>query len=452
MTASMLATGHSEPGLATASGPSSLSARPGRRRTAVRAGGSRGTLDPPDDHVTAFRSRSGRPSDDRVPAAPRASREPRGDAWSRSTASTPDPGLFGPESLSWRVHHDPAAVLGGIRALFLQSLHPEVMLGFVRRHRHARRPVGAPRAHRVVRQRDHLRHRGRGGDRRRPGAQGARRAAPRPARLAAVGARRRRRLVAGRRTGARARPMTDAEADAFVEEQVIAATARSAATSTTCRAPSRSCADYMRAVRPRLEVTPEAREAVPRAAVAADGDAHRVAHAGPARVDDADRHRLRAAPPLVAPDVRAARAAHHRPVGVDLGAGAAQRADRPCPTRSVPTRTSPPRASAWASPRTAPPSWILPEPAPRCAGGSSAVSWMPDLAAGAAACADPASRAPRRQRRTPPRRPRIAAAIAASVDVSGREGWRRCGRRCRSPSPRRRSSRACAAPGWRSTR
>ena len=28
------------------------------------------------------------------------------------------------------MHHDPAAVLGGIRALFLQSLHPEVMLGF----------------------------------------------------------------------------------------------------------------------------------------------------------------------------------------------------------------------------------------------------------------------------------------------------------------------------------
>jgi len=44
--------------------------------------------------------------------------------------STPDPGYFGPDSVSWRIHHDPAAVVGGIRALFLQSLHPEVMLGF----------------------------------------------------------------------------------------------------------------------------------------------------------------------------------------------------------------------------------------------------------------------------------------------------------------------------------
>ena len=44
--------------------------------------------------------------------------------------SSPDPGYFGPDSISWRVHHDPAAVVGGIRALYLQSLHPEVMLGF----------------------------------------------------------------------------------------------------------------------------------------------------------------------------------------------------------------------------------------------------------------------------------------------------------------------------------
>jgi len=44
--------------------------------------------------------------------------------------STPDPGLFGPESVTWRVHHDPASVVGGIRALLLQSLHPDVLQGF----------------------------------------------------------------------------------------------------------------------------------------------------------------------------------------------------------------------------------------------------------------------------------------------------------------------------------
>ena len=46
--------------------------------------------------------------------------------------ATADPGYFGPDSLSWRVHHDPASVVGGIRALALQSLHPQVMLGFDR--------------------------------------------------------------------------------------------------------------------------------------------------------------------------------------------------------------------------------------------------------------------------------------------------------------------------------
>ena len=44
--------------------------------------------------------------------------------------STPDPGFFGPESVSWRVHHDPANVVGGIRALILQALHPDVMRSF----------------------------------------------------------------------------------------------------------------------------------------------------------------------------------------------------------------------------------------------------------------------------------------------------------------------------------
>jgi uncharacterized protein (DUF2236 family) len=42
---------------------------------------------------------------------------------------TPDPGLFGPDSMSWRIHADPSATVGGIRALLLQGLHPEAMAG-----------------------------------------------------------------------------------------------------------------------------------------------------------------------------------------------------------------------------------------------------------------------------------------------------------------------------------
>jgi uncharacterized protein (DUF2236 family) len=44
--------------------------------------------------------------------------------------TTNDPGYFGPSSISWRVHNDPAAVVGGVRALLLQSLHPDIMLSF----------------------------------------------------------------------------------------------------------------------------------------------------------------------------------------------------------------------------------------------------------------------------------------------------------------------------------
>ncbi len=44
--------------------------------------------------------------------------------------ATGDPGLFGPGSVTWRVHGDPSMVLGGFRALLLQATHPLVMAGF----------------------------------------------------------------------------------------------------------------------------------------------------------------------------------------------------------------------------------------------------------------------------------------------------------------------------------
>lgn len=40
-----------------------------------------------------------------------------------------DTGLFGPGSVTWRVHLEPVMWVGGLRALILQALHPRVMRG-----------------------------------------------------------------------------------------------------------------------------------------------------------------------------------------------------------------------------------------------------------------------------------------------------------------------------------
>ena len=42
---------------------------------------------------------------------------------------TPDPGLYGPDSITWRVHADPSMALAGLRALLLQAVHPLAMSG-----------------------------------------------------------------------------------------------------------------------------------------------------------------------------------------------------------------------------------------------------------------------------------------------------------------------------------
>jgi len=46
-----------------------------------------------------------------------------------TTVVETDTGLFGPHSLTWRVHLEPVLYVGGIRALILQALHPWVMIG-----------------------------------------------------------------------------------------------------------------------------------------------------------------------------------------------------------------------------------------------------------------------------------------------------------------------------------
>jgi uncharacterized protein (DUF2236 family) len=40
-----------------------------------------------------------------------------------------DPGLFGPHSVTWRIHQDSSMLVGGLRALFLQTMHPLAMAG-----------------------------------------------------------------------------------------------------------------------------------------------------------------------------------------------------------------------------------------------------------------------------------------------------------------------------------
>lgn len=54
----------------------------------------------------------------------------------------PDPGLLGPDSVSWRVIGDTAAFVGGIRALIVQTAHPEVVAGVEQHSRYRDDPLG----------------------------------------------------------------------------------------------------------------------------------------------------------------------------------------------------------------------------------------------------------------------------------------------------------------------
>jgi uncharacterized protein (DUF2236 family) len=41
--------------------------------------------------------------------------------------SSPDIGLFGPASVTWKVHNEPIVIMGGLRSLYLQALHPRAV-------------------------------------------------------------------------------------------------------------------------------------------------------------------------------------------------------------------------------------------------------------------------------------------------------------------------------------
>lgn len=53
-----------------------------------------------------------------------------------------DPGLFGPGSAAWRVHGDLATLVGGLRALLLQTLHPLTMAGVAEHSNYRHDPFG----------------------------------------------------------------------------------------------------------------------------------------------------------------------------------------------------------------------------------------------------------------------------------------------------------------------
>jgi uncharacterized protein (DUF2236 family) len=53
-----------------------------------------------------------------------------------------DAGLFGPGSVAWEVHAHPSAVVGGIRSLIVQTLHPLVMAGVAEHSDYRSDPLG----------------------------------------------------------------------------------------------------------------------------------------------------------------------------------------------------------------------------------------------------------------------------------------------------------------------
>ncbi len=58
-----------------------------------------------------------------------------------------DPGLFGPDSVTWRVHADISMLVGGLRALLLQTTHPLAMAGVADHSDYRHDPLG--RLHRT---------------------------------------------------------------------------------------------------------------------------------------------------------------------------------------------------------------------------------------------------------------------------------------------------------------
>jgi uncharacterized protein (DUF2236 family) len=59
-----------------------------------------------------------------------------------NAGGVPDPGLFGPGSVTWRLHADPFMWVAGVRALYLQALHPLAIRGVAQNSDFRRDPWG----------------------------------------------------------------------------------------------------------------------------------------------------------------------------------------------------------------------------------------------------------------------------------------------------------------------
>jgi uncharacterized protein (DUF2236 family) len=180
-------------------------------------------------------------------------------------------GFFGPDSVTWRIHSDPAFSVGGIRALLLQALHPIAMDGV---HRFSTGFSTDPWA-RLTRTAEYVatltfgtRH---------DALRAVRRVRGLHREKAAVEETTQRAyrvddadlllwvhncevdslLSTARRAGV---PLTDAEADQYVAEQVTAAVLSGAAEADVPRTEAELAA-YFDGVRGRLAVTPAARAA-----------------------------------------------------------------------------------------------------------------------------------------------------------------------------------------------
>ena len=54
----------------------------------------------------------------------------------------PDPGLIGPDSLTWRLHEEQWLITAGARAFLMQAAHPKVAQGALDHSRFAEDPFG----------------------------------------------------------------------------------------------------------------------------------------------------------------------------------------------------------------------------------------------------------------------------------------------------------------------
>ncbi len=62
--------------------------------------------------------------------------------WVKLIAAGSGPGLFGPESAVWQVHGCIATLVGGVRALLLQAMHPAALTGVSQHSRYESDPLG----------------------------------------------------------------------------------------------------------------------------------------------------------------------------------------------------------------------------------------------------------------------------------------------------------------------